>query len=254
MGLFGEKQPCPICGGKVGALISFKLKDGTICNACAASSSIEVSKFNTMSVADIKERLVYRQENQLRLNTFSATDGVGNEIKIDDNSKTWILPKSKNFLALNVDVFNFSDIIDYELNEDGETITKGGLGSAVAGGLLLGGVGAIVGGNLGKKNKSVVNKMYIRISTNNRWVKHLTIDLLNVETKRNSFLYNNAKTTADKILSLLDYMAKQSNVTSTAVSPATSTADELLKLKALLDAGILSQSEFDAEKVKILNR
>jgi hypothetical protein len=41
-----------------------------------------------------------------------------------------------------------------------------------------------------------------------------------------------------------------------AVPPATSTADsydDLMKLKGLLDAGVLTQAEFDAQKAKILS-
>ena len=34
--------------------------------------------------------------------------------------------------------------------------------------------------------------------------------------------------------------------------PATSVADELLKLKSLLDAGAITQAEFDAQKAKLL--
>jgi hypothetical protein len=36
--------------------------------------------------------------------------------------------------------------------------------------------------------------------------------------------------------------------------PIASVADELLKLKQLLDAGVLTQSEFDAQKTKLLGR
>jgi hypothetical protein len=36
--------------------------------------------------------------------------------------------------------------------------------------------------------------------------------------------------------------------------PITSVADELLKLKQLLDAGVLTQSEFDGQKTKLLGR
>lgn len=37
-------------------------------------------------------------------------------------------------------------------------------------------------------------------------------------------------------------------------APVTGLADELLKLKKLLDAGVLTQAEFDAQKAKLLSR
>lgn len=38
-----------------------------------------------------------------------------------------------------------------------------------------------------------------------------------------------------------------------AAAPPTDKYDELMKLKGLLDAGVLTQSEFDAQKQKILS-
>ncbi|EPZ54444.1 hypothetical protein H477_3583 [[Clostridium] sordellii ATCC 9714] len=52
-------------------------------------------------------------------------------------------------------MYNYKDIIEFELLEDGESITKGGLGRAVAGGVLLGGVGAIVGGVTGIEKQTL---------------------------------------------------------------------------------------------------
>ncbi len=48
-------------------------------------------------------------------------------------------------------IHRFEDIIDYELLEDGDLQIKGGLGSALAGGLTFGAAGAIVGASVGKK-------------------------------------------------------------------------------------------------------
>lgn len=46
--------------------------------------------------------------------------------------------------------------------------------------------------------------------------------------------------------------AEQRKNASVASTPAASVADELLKLKSLLDAGILTQDEFDDQKAKVL--
>lgn len=195
----------------------------------------------------------HREENRLRLQVFSETDCVGLYIKIDSDNKTWIVPKSKKYIENNVDVFDFSDIIDYELIEDGRTLTKGGIGGAVVGGALLGGVGAIVGGNASKKNKSVVNKMYVRISLKHKWIKHITINLIATETKKNGVIYNMAKSSAEKILSLLDYIVSQTAPDSNTnnfnmVSPA----DEILKFKNLFDAGTITEEEFNVKKKQLL--
>ncbi|KDN58485.1 SHOCT domain-containing protein [Exiguobacterium sp. AB2] len=69
----------------------------------------------------------------------------------------------------------------------------------------------------------------------------------------NSILF--AKPEYDLALKLRDHVEEllaQPAQPQVAVSTA-SAADELLKLKQLLDAGVLSQDEFDAQKAKLLN-
>ncbi len=58
----------------------------------------------------------------------------------------------------------------------------------------------------------------------------------------------------DKVEALLFYsIAESSSATSSNDSQPSSSADELLKLKELLDAGAISQEEFDNEKNKLLS-
>lgn len=108
-------------------------------------------------------------------------------------------------------LFSFDDIINYELLEDGASVTKGGLGSAAVGGLLFGGVGAIVGGGLGKQQRDLVQKLGIRIATKVPYMSHIEIPILVSETKRNGILYRSCKETALKILSLLDQIPPVQN-------------------------------------------
>ena len=60
----------------------------------------------------------------------------------------WRIPDGKSRR-----IYNYSDIVSFELLEDGENITKGGICMAVAGGVLFGNAGAIVGGAAGKNKK-----------------------------------------------------------------------------------------------------
>ena len=76
-----------------------------------------------------------------------------------------------------------------EIIEDGESVSKGGIGSAAAGGLLFGGAGAVVGSVTGKKQKAMVNRISVRVNFNNRWIQTEEIVLLSTQTARNSFMY-----------------------------------------------------------------
>ncbi|MCV9899861.1 DUF4429 domain-containing protein [Exiguobacterium sp. N5] len=69
----------------------------------------------------------------------------------------------------------------------------------------------------------------------------------------NTVIFN--KPEYDQALELRDYVEELMNQPSTSQTAATtiSIADELLKLKQLLDAGVLSHEEFDTQKTKLLN-
>ena len=71
------------------------------------------------------------------------------------------------------------------------------------------------------------------------------------------FAWGEKKTLSLKVLdtveALLPSIAESSSATSSNDSQPSSSADELLKLKELLDAGAISQEEFDNEKRKLLS-
>ena len=255
MGLFGEKEKCAVCGGKTSMLTKVKVSDGVICGTCRAKCGF-LAKVELKTTAQIINRIKSREENAIKVSNFTPTDAVGDFIKVDRNSKTWCSPTQTSGFGVsdkNPDIFSFSDLIDFELFEDGVSITKGGLGTAVAGGILFGGVGAIVGGGLGKKQKDVVNKMSIIINLRDEWVPRIEIVLIKSETKRNSLIYKSSKSLAQQIISLLTIISDGQNDTSdTPSATSSSAADELLKFKQLLDMGVISQEEFDEKKKQLL--
>lgn len=72
----------------------------------------------------------------------------------------------------------------FELLENGETVTKGGIGRALAGGILFGEAGAIVGGITGKKTtRKVVDTFKIKITINNIDNPIEYIELINKKQK-----------------------------------------------------------------------
>jgi len=99
----------------------------------------------------------------------------------------------------------FSDLISYELIEDDSVITSGGVGQALVGGALFGGVGAIAGGITGKRiQKKRVESLYIKATLNSFKNSCVLIPLITKPTKTNSKEYKNAFEDAHKILSILD--------------------------------------------------
>lgn len=168
-----------------------------------------------------------------------------------------------------IHVHRYSDIVSISYDENGTNVFNKSLGGAVAGGLLFGSVGAIVGSNTAKttQNKEVRN-MTIKIllrSTSNSTI-YLKIyecgkDGSVLETKYAKAHYDalmeevvGIKDIFSIIIDIVDKnIAKQKAAPSIHPIQATNIADELIKLAKLKDDGILSEEEFNAQKAKLLN-
>lgn len=259
MALFGNKESCPVCGQSVSGLFKVKIKNNVaLCQSCGSKVKMDSSMLPFQSVDDIKAHLEYRNENQRKFRVFTVSQEVKAGdlfFRVDDSQKLWYYDL-KN--AINPALFRFDEIIDYDLSEDGEMITKGGVGKAVAGGLMFGGVGAIVGGATAKKKtQNVVKHLKLHITLANKYTKSLTVEFIPAltECKSGSITYNLYRKDADNVIAMLDNMCRQveadQNIQSTPSVPV-SGADEIMKYKQLLDCGAITQEEFDAKKKQLL--
>ena len=140
---------------------------------------------------------------------FVSTSEVPGYIKFNDNTKQVLIsPK------FNPKIINYSDILDFELIEDGETVvTKGGLGKAIVGGMLFGGVGAIVGSNTSKrKSKTSISVLKIKIAVRDMNNPNSYINLITTSTQTDSFIYKNSYEVAQKIMSMLQIVTSKTQV------------------------------------------
>jgi len=180
------------------------------------------------------------------------------------------------------DFHAYSSIVAFELLEDGESQISGGLGSALVGGILFGGVGAIVGGVTGIKTSSKLCKsLMLKVTVNNmnNPVVMLTFleDAYGVETSSSNFKKSFAS--AHECLSILQLICDIHNQTSESptlestsqpqsaqtipsedlssmpVSEYTEAqlstvfdADETEKLENLFNSGVINEDEYYAAK------
>ena len=188
------------------------------------------------------------------------------------NDYAFITDDVNEFVAIvtptSMHLHRYSDIVSITYEENGNDMYNKSLGGAVVGGLLFGGVGAIVGSNTAKavKNKKI-ERMSIKIllkSTSDPTI------LLEIYNSRNDGAILETKKDADKIFYeglmkevtgikdifsiIIDIVDKSSASQNQqiSVSASNSIADELTKLVQLKDAGVLTEEEFQAQKAKLL--
>lgn len=191
------------------------------------------------------------------INKEFIPDKIVNEyLEIDSLQHKWSIPNNLNGKAK---IYNYEDILSFELLEDGETITSGGLGRAVVGGLAFGAAGAIVGGVTGgKKSKSICTSLSIKISINDIQNPTAYINFILTSTKKNSLTYKVKYSQAQECISILEFICKETSKNNASIASATqsvplSQADEILKFKKLLDEGIITKEEFEMKKDQLLN-
>ena len=63
MGLFGKKDPCPICGGKPKGLFPTKVEGQALCKECGITDLPE-GALDHMTLADFRVYMAFRQENE----------------------------------------------------------------------------------------------------------------------------------------------------------------------------------------------
>ena len=119
MGLF-DKKYCDVCGEKIGLLGNRKLEDGNLCKDCAKKLSPFFSERKQSTVAEIKEQLAYREENERRLDSFRPTRTYGENMKvyIDDMAGTFIVTRMSNWKSENPDIIGLNQVTSCNLNID----------------------------------------------------------------------------------------------------------------------------------------
>ena len=172
------------------------------------------------------------------------------------------------------EIFNYADIIEVSYEENGNQLyTKSAgrtVGGAIVGGALMGGAGAVVGGLSGasKQNKEVKSidvKILLRSTSKTSCMLHFNDANRILKTKEDSdrALYETYTKNANEAKDILSVIIDNAKQTAAQIAPvmsqpvthqSISVADELAKLAALKEQGILTDEEFKTQKEKLLNK
>lgn len=250
MGFFSLKAVCEICGKKLG-LGRWTFSDKTF---CCPECAVQLESLNLVPPA-ITSAAAKQALSGNNIVPFTVTQSVGNYLKIDDNNKQWQI--SDGAFGSAGSIRSYDSIIDYELIEDGSTLTKGGvsIGRAVVGGALFGETGAVLGGISGKtKTIPLCTNLKIKITLNDMSAPVTYITFINTQTKKDSLMYKLAADSAQQCLSMLNIICLGNETAQSQPQSGTSfsAADEIAKFKKLMDDGIITPEEFEKKKSELL--
>lgn len=250
---------CAICGKKIGVLESrITLKDGYLCPKCLRELGYTtfdinaVTEFGMKSISEITNMNEVKQNNNVLLESFTPQKSYG-DIEFNDDKKLFVINRTVGWSKMR-NIYNYNQILDCELIEDGNTITKGGhsITKGVIGGVMFGGVGAIVGGLTGKKKTTnTCTNLQVKITLRDSNVPVEYVDFICAETKKNGIIYKTQFEKAQSVLSALQIACDLCDIKKEEKSNC-SAADEIRKYKDLLDAGAITKEEYDTIKKQLL--
>lgn len=192
-------------------------------------------------------------------------DKFDNSMKFDKN----IMAVDKNkqelyfFYESELDrIIKFEDIVECKIIENSNVVESGGVGRAIVGGALAGGVGAIVGSNT-RKSKNIVSNLSVRIVTNEIDNPLYNVALITYNIDINKTLYANfykiAMQFANNVYATIQAIINENNKSKTQKEDIqeqnnTTGLEQLEKLAQLKEKGIITQEEFEESKRKILSK
>ena len=239
------------------------------------AGAIKVKKDSKQKKEDIKRasiNVIEEWKNSICINKDFDVD----DIYIHTKGKTGFAIDTKNskIMLITPDyqkIINYNNLVSVELLENKNTLATTNRGSqivgTVAGGILLGGVGAVIGGLSGSKSsKDIITKISVRLITDDFYKPNHEVDFMDisVESKgvnRENSIYKNSLDEAIKWHSRFSIVLKKEEENSKKSLPESirtisniniSVADEIAKLSKLQKEGAITIEEFESQKKKLL--
>ena len=125
MGLFSKREPCPICGGKVKGLLTWKVGGKPVCDDCYGTVDLPDGVVEHMSIEDFKGYMMFRKENDLLRQEFHETQQIDfgwfdTKFVFDVPNRLMCLDKN-----LNKTIFQGSEITSFRILEDASPLFEG---------------------------------------------------------------------------------------------------------------------------------
>lgn len=156
-------------------------------------------------------------------------------------------------------IYKYSDIISYEISENGKQVLQGSVGKSLVGGFFFGLPGAIAGSSVSKQIDDICLQLNLLIRVNDFDNPQITLALIQEGSyEKNSAHYISTKSTLQAACAQLEYIINFKTLEQSAVSQSQHTPVEkssigqLQDLKEMLDSGLITQEDYELKKKQIL--
>lgn len=170
-------------------------------------------------IKSIGENKQYK-EDSIQIEKNLKSNGFNVDKALHDGKNHFIVDNSNNKVYISANgqqgqTYNYTDIIDYEIVEDGQSLTKGTGGKAAIGALTFGVAGAIVGSSM-KKQKNMCTSLQLIITVNDIINSNIVMQLIDTKwvkdgVEKNSIIYKSAFEFAKNITSTLKAIKNRLN-------------------------------------------
>ena len=185
--------------------------------------------------------------------------GKGRTVKkllIDNENKKFIYQEKSTFSK----TYCFSDIINYEVYENGRREVEGTAGSALIGGAFFGLGGMIVGSNVARSINEMCSQLELIIRINDSANTQLNIAFINGgNINKSTSIYKEARKSLHAVCSELEFVLNARKLEEAATpfvevssKVPTSSKEKLQELKEMLDDGLITQEDYEQKKKQIL--
>ena len=176
-------------------------------------------------------------------------------------------------------VYDYADLIDFSLSQDGSTLITGTSGDAFIGSLFMGTTGAVIGAAGPRQLLEFCSDLHIELVLNDTENPRVVLPLISTEMPKSSPEYKYIAERAKEMIALLQIVrshaqrpqpdrqpvqeaipaeAREAPDAETAALPAASeaklaqAAEQVRLYKELFDEGLLTREEFEAKRKELL--
>lgn len=255
-----KKRVCMTCGKEAGMFSGgYTTADNQyLCLECGKQLSLgndpriqhtaaEVKRANPQEPNVIGATYLSKADGKKAFKDFAATKKIGNVLKYNEYTGNIAVDTMQPVLKSAKKFFNISDVKSYEIICNDQSVGSFGVGRAIGGAILTGGIGLLAGFT---KTNNVVSKMVFRIRTGIPGETFIDITPISTSTKTSSIVFQTWDKLFDQMAAFFEEHIIAGGLDTT--SSEKTAVEQVKELKELLDLGILSQEEFDTKKKTLL--